>query len=226
MLSTSTQPSLSNYAAGKARAPDVGIRARVPDIQAQAPVAQRCVALSTSASATNLRHDTYFALSKQLPASQPQCRPSSYTGDRRLLPLCSTFAPASTMPRPSVRANRRVQCPSPTSRAVRAMQICDMAHSMLIGYGQQSSHVSRIRLSGERPDSHIYCRFVADAPNGRATRRRVGVSRAVQRAYGVHLGDGASPSALRMLDGRRDDQAARHRRELPRSTPHTLEILT
>ncbi|KAI0727431.1 hypothetical protein C8Q72DRAFT_876303 [Fomitopsis betulina] len=42
MLSTSTQPSLSNYAAGKARAPDVGIRARVPDIQAQAPYVCQC----------------------------------------------------------------------------------------------------------------------------------------------------------------------------------------
>ena len=50
MLSTPSQPTLSNRAAGKARATDVGIRARAPAIHAQAQVAQHRAALGTSAS--------------------------------------------------------------------------------------------------------------------------------------------------------------------------------
>ena len=58
MLSTPSQPTFSDRAAGKARATDVGIRARVPGTQAQAQVAQHRAALGTSASAARRGYET------------------------------------------------------------------------------------------------------------------------------------------------------------------------
>ena len=59
MLSTPSQPTFSDRAAGKARATDVGIRARAPGTQAQAQVAQHRAALGTSVSAARRGYETH-----------------------------------------------------------------------------------------------------------------------------------------------------------------------